>query len=187
MLGGHLSSSTKNWTTCRWPCFAAAWSGRLFQMFLWFILQCFFRLRNFTISKCPLNAARWSSVCLFSFEQDGSNPCSSIKYFIMCRWPCSTALRSWRIVGLHFRSVMKDLSISKWPWCTATWMGVLPTEFLDVGSHFFSKVRNFTTSKCPLYVAQRSGVFLYLSKHDGSHFCSSIRYLITCRWPCSAA
>ena len=92
------------------------------------------------MSKRPLAAARWSGVLLFVFKHDGSHLCSSIKYFIMCRWPPSAAL--WRGVrpnlpwmfGLHFTSVMKNWTISKWPNAAAKCKGVVQFDLWPLKS-----------------------------------------------------
>ena len=79
----------QEWATIsRWPLPAAMWRG----MILWLKSlhigsQYFSTVRNLTMSMCPVMAAWWSGVYLCSSRHDGLQPCSSIKYLTMWKWP----------------------------------------------------------------------------------------------------
>ena len=140
--------------------------------------------------------------CVFFFlpEHDWSHPCSSIKYFILWRWPFSAALwRGWQpcfpgVFGLHFSSVMKNRTMSMWPFIAAMCKGVVPLFVVRecmksfIGLYFsISSVRNLTMLRPPLLQLMCNGVHPHSSWHSGSTCCSVTRYLITSRWACSAA
>ena len=142
---------------------------------------------------CPFTAARWSGVYLVSSKHDGLQPCSSIKYLTMCRWPNSAA--KWRRVlpcwpGM-FRSQgwleMKNLSMPKCPLNTASCRAVSLLAFLLVWSQCISRMRNFTTSVWPNAAASWRGVLCSESLHIGSQCFSTVRNFTMSKWPPMAA